>query len=392
MARILIVSKCPTHPTIEGNRRFIINQVELFKQMGHEIYYLYIEEKPLFPTNKNEENNILPMQNYWRRNLFHYKVKSITKLKFNIVSKIRSVIYHGYEYCDDEYPIGLTSYVKRLNEQYKFDCCLVNYYILSKLLTNINIPLKGLVTHDYFSFKNLLVGEKKTWMGTSANQEAKALQRCPHIFALNSEEGIFFSKLSPKSIIYNVFSIYKYYKCSVIGNSDILFLSGYNQFNINGLNWFLSEIFPIIIEHFPYTKLKIGGGICERIKYLQNNPNIEIVGYVDDAKSFYANADVIINPTYQGTGLKIKTFEGISYDKVVLAHPHSLIGIYDNEKAPIFSSDVPKEWVSFLGKIWNKKTGINEIINIKKKNELYLHEMSKYIVSQYQKFFSYLLM
>lgn len=386
--RILIVCKYPTHPTVEGNRKFIVEQVELFKRMGHEVHYLYVMERALFKGNNEDEDCLSQMRDYWNDKLHIYRESKCIKFKFNLIARYRQLFGDGYEHCDDEFPYGLIKFVNRLNEREQYDCCLVNYYTLSYLLPKIKIPLKGLVTHDYFSYKNLLLNQKKTWMGTSADQEAKGLQRSPHIFALNTEESIFFSKISPQSKIYNVFSSYKYRSNKVVGNNDILFLSGRNKFNVNGLNWFLSEIYPKIVVKFPDVKLKIGGGICNVIEHLQNTPNIELMGYIDDAKSFYESADVVINPTYQGTGLKIKTFEGISYDKVVMAHPHSLIGIFSPDNAPVFASENANEWVIFLEKIWSGASGVDEIAAIKKQNEQYLKSMSQFIETEYQKFFN----
>ena len=388
MARVLIVAKCPTHPTTAGNRRFILNQVELFKRMGHDVYFLYIMENALRATNANNEDCINHMKEYWKDNFYSYNVGLLEKIRFNIIGKYRNLFNHGYKHCDDEYPHRLTKYVDLLNKKLKFDCCIVNYYTLSRLLIKTNISLKGLVTHDYFSYKNLLLNQKKTWMGTSADQEAKALQRSPHIFALNTEEGIYFSKLSPQSRIYNVFSVYEYYNSKIVGNKELLFLSGPNQFNIDGLNWFLSVIFPEIVKVYPNVKLRIGGGICKLLNHLKNSHNIELIGYVDDARLFYETADIVINPTYQGTGLKIKTFEGISYDKIVMAHPHSLIGIYQPEIAPIFASTNANEWINALDLFWSYDYGIDEIKRVEEKNRLYIEKMNTYIESEYSNFFA----
>ena len=45
--KILIVSKCPTHPTDAGNRWWILSQAETFMSMGHEVHFLYIQELPM---------------------------------------------------------------------------------------------------------------------------------------------------------------------------------------------------------------------------------------------------------------------------------------------------------------------------------------------------------
>ena len=202
--KILIVSKCPTHPASAGNRRFILNQVELFKKMGHIVHFLYVEEKGLKVFFKNSSKETLEMKKYWGSNLHIYKVSLSEKIKFNLLQNyIRPKFNNGYIKVDDVYPNGLTTSVNTLNNVENFDCVIVNYYYLSKLLLETDIPLKGLTTHDYFSFKDQLVGIKNVTWGTDANQEATAMQRSPNILALNTEEAIFFSKLAPLNNIYN---------------------------------------------------------------------------------------------------------------------------------------------------------------------------------------------
>ena len=51
--RILIISKCPTHPTNAGNRWWILSQAEMFKSLGHDVYFLHISEMPLRQNSKH---------------------------------------------------------------------------------------------------------------------------------------------------------------------------------------------------------------------------------------------------------------------------------------------------------------------------------------------------
>ena len=352
--------------------------------MGHDVYFLLIRIGKGGEWIGDRQEIMRLMNEYWGDHLFVFKKNGLFLRFKKIVILQRKIFNHGFLHCDDFYPNSLHRYVKSINRIYNFHCCIVNYYTYSKLLSNVDIPLKALTTHDLFSYKNLLTGEKYVWQCTTADQEAIAMQRSPHIFALNSEEAIFFSKLSPNSKIYNVYSVYDYKSSSIVGNRNILFLSGNNIYNRNGLNWFLNCIFPSIKETFPDVKLIIGGGICKLIEYLRNDPNIMVQGYIEDPDAFYAQGDIVINPTYQGTGLKIKTFEAISYDKVVLAHPHSAIGIFNPSEAPIFVSKDAAEWVEYLREIWSNTI---QIYNIKNTNKQYIQKMQNYILNEYNSFF-----
>ena len=163
----------------------------------------------------------------------------------------------------------------------------------------------------------------------------------------------------------------------------IVFLSGNNIFNQNGIKWFLREVFPGIRRAFPDAEVLIGGSICKVVNDFDNVDGVKLLGYIDDPAGFYAQADVAINPVYQGTGLKIKTFEAISYDKVTLVHPHSMAGVLKKDHAPLFASEKPEDRVTFLEKIWGNLDAINAI---KQKDKEYLQTMNDFIVSEYESF------
>ena len=380
--KILIVSTCPTHPTTAGNRRFILDQTEQFLSMGHEVYFLFVN---LINTKKQERDyDILSsLKDYWNNRLFIYHQSILQKLCSLFITRYRRFLCNGYNNCDDRYPYRLHHTINKLDAQYHFDVCLVNYFFLTKALKNIKIPKKGLITHDYFAYKSILVGDRFVFNNLTANEEAMAMQRSPFIFALNEGEAEYFQRLSPRSMVLCIYGSFVYRKSPIVGNHNILFLSGSNPYNINGLQWFLDNIFDSITERFPNVKLHIGGAICSVIKNWKFKANVNLVGFVENSEDFYAMGDVVINPTYQGTGLKIKTFEAIAHDKVLLTHPHSKVGIYKKDTSPIFASEKAEEWVSYLSRIWGNKVEINIV---KDKNRNYLNEMNAYIASQYDLF------
>ena len=334
--RILIISKCPTHPTDAGNRWWILSQAEMFMSLGHDVYFLYVSEMPLRQNPKAYFESLELTKKYWgdRYNLF--TVSKLQKIKMTLIKYYRKNFCHGFYQVDDQYPYGLENIVNKLDEQIHFDVCVINYYYLSRLFDFIHIPKKAIATHDCIAYKNLKVGTPT--MCITADTEAKAMQRCPHIFALQEVEAGYFQLLSPNSEVYNLYGKYEYHPQPVVGNHNLLFLSGNNEFNQNGINWFIKDIFPFIRKIFPDAQLVVGGSICKMLSGLSDIDGVKVLGYIDSPANFYAQGDVAINPVYQGTGLKIKTFESISFDKVVMVHPHSMAGIFKKDNAPLFLS------------------------------------------------------
>ena len=154
------------------------------------------------------------------------------------------------------------------------------------------------------------------------------------------------------------------------------------DFNVTGILWFLDNIWPMILSQDPAIRLIIGGTVCEKIP-TNKYTNVTLSGRVDSLDVFYQQGDVVINPVFQGTGLKIKTFEALSYGKVTIVHPHSSQGIYHRDEAPIIIANRPTDWVNIITDIFKNGHKTSEL---KQKDEKYIQEMNSYICSQYECF------
>lgn len=380
--KILIVSKIATHPMDAGNKHAILAQAKILKDKGNDVHFLYVYEKPLDRNKKRAyEEDLKQTREFWKDKFHVYQVNLAVKIYLATLKQIRKHLCHRHFKVDDQYPFGLGNYVNRLNDEYHFDACIINYFYLSRLFNKINIPKKAIYTHDCMAYKDIKFG--MPYFCTDANTEAKSMQRCPHIFAIQGIEADYFQMLSPKSTVYTVYDVFSYHKQMIKGNHNIVFLSGSNVFNQNGLRWFLDNIYPVIQEKFSDVKLIVGGSVCKVMPELKSIDCVESQGYIDDVNAFYSQGDVCINPCYQGTGLKIKTIESISYDKVTMVHPHSTQGIYDKDHAPLFSSDKAEDWVKFLADVWKSQDTIKAIKN---ENEKYLTAMEKLVSSEYDRF------
>ena len=380
--RILIISKCPTHPTDAGNRAGILAQSQIMKQLGNEIFFLYIDERGLKGCQESYERDLRETKQYWGNHFFYLRISKLEKAWYNVMKRMNICFHRGYQSCDVNYPHALTALVNKLDAEYHFDICIVNYYYLTKLFEHIKIPKKAIFTHDCIAYKDLVVGEKT--MTIDANTEAKAMQRSPYIFAVQDMECNYFQLLSPLSKVYNIYCKYDYHPSPIKGNHKIVFLSGQNGYNVNGIRWFLKDVFPLIRQRFADAECVIAGGICRVLGKAKLAEGVKLLGYVESPASLYNQGDVAINPTYQGTGLKIKTFEAVSYDKVTMVHPHSMKGVFDANNASLFYSEKPEEWVDFLVKLWDtKEIGIEDV---KKKNKAYMKRMNDFIISEYKRF------
>lgn len=384
--RVLVISDIKTHPINLGSSKFIMEYCDLLRSLGHEVFFLYVVRY----TTRNDikrriENERTETRKAWGDYYLEYKESIFSFIRRKLLWYYRLLFCKGYIHCDDKYYSGLGTYARNNVKIKSIDACLVNYFWLTKVFQGMNIHKKGIITHDTYSFYRQRNPEVMMEFNMSPNEESKALQRCDYVFAMQDEEANYFSYLAPQSNILKSYCSYKINIQPQVNNHNLLFFSSEWQPNIIGLKWFVNDIFPHVIERFPDCKLIVGGSICVELEWLNGHSNIELLGYVEDPADFYQMGDVVINPTYSGAGLKIKTFEALSFGKVVISHPHSLNGIYCKEKAPILASDNYEDWVRYIEKCWNDTSTIEKYKNADK---IYIQRMNQYIVTQYQLFMS----
>lgn len=374
--KVLLVSSNQSHPTDAGNRTAIMGQVQILQHLGCDVHFLFVD-MALRPTDESQ------MKEYWGERYHVFHLNPFRKVRRVIIDKVRATMCHGRWRCDDHYPFGLENYVEQLNDRMHFDAVVVQYIRLSKLLTYTKIPRKAIYTHDVFSYKDLRTSAP-FYEACNAHEEAKALQRCPNIFAIQEDEATYYRYLAPKSTIFTVYSHFDYHNQPLAQNKNILFLASRMEFNVNGILWFLNNVWPMVLCQDPELRLIIGGTVCERIP-LDKYANVMLLGRVDSLDEFYLQGDVVINPVSQGTGLKIKTFEALSYGKATIVHPHSSQGIFRKDTAPLFIALNPIDWTNIISDIINN---INQVKEIKAKEAKYIHEMNDYIYSQYNTYLS----
>lgn len=82
--------------------------------------------------------------------------------------------------------------------------------------------------------------------------------------------------------------------------------------NVNAAGLLAKEIFPLVHKKFPDLRLLItGASPCAKVLGLRQE-NIEVTGWVDDIRKYYAASKIFIAPMMIGTGLQNKLLEAMA--------------------------------------------------------------------------------
>lgn len=371
MAKILIVANFLVPPIVAGSCKCVDSYSRLLRELGHEVYFLY--------SGRENEACIVDAKRYWGKYFLYYKYSSLLRIANFLKRKFIYLLLNRNYTIDFYYPLwGLSSYVNKRQKEYNFETIIVNYIWMTKLLSKVDISNRILFSHDSFTNKSLRIQQRI--YSLSANQEAKGLQRCDAVLSIQENETIVFGYLAPQIPVYTIYMPIQYRFSAISENKNILFFSGNSDLNLNGIRWFINEVFSQVSLQDSEVRLLIGGGICNALLSEHLPENISLLGFIDDVNGFYSQGDVVINPVYQGTGLKIKTLEGISYGKIAIVHPHSVDGLYKHAEAPVF---VARDGEDYARLILAAIHGEIDKENNQSRCEKYIEEMNSFIIEQY---------
>lgn len=376
MKRILVAADMTTHPCVGGNNQCVMQYVSTLKNLGFDVYYLLIGVEGL------SEETIQATKEYWGDHLFLYKTP---KSQVFIQKVIRRILRKTYPPCIDFYsPLGIVKYVNTLQNKYNFSGLIVNYIWQSKL-AECDIPVKALYTHDVFSYRDERMKAGANWHNYPVSIEAKGIRRFKNVLAIQDVERDFFKYLSPRSNVVSVYTGFEFIDQPIVKNKNILFFSGGGDLNLSGIRRFLDKVWPLFHETDSEIKLLIGGNICKSLDEESIPEGVALMGRYDDVSDFYAQGNIVINPVFEGSGLKIKTFEAVAHGKTTIVDPHSMIGIFDRENNPLLVAQTPDDYVRIiLSRLDNPEL----LEKDKQVATAYIKRLNHYISNQYSNIFN----
>ena len=103
--------------------------------------------------------------------------------------------------------------------------------------------------------------------------------------------------------------------------------------NLDGLDWFTTEVLPAVRSHMPDVELRVVGSGGEGLEWLTEAPGVTLVGGVDELAGELGGAGAVVAPILWGAGTRIKILEAFAH-RFRLSPPRS----------------GPRDWMSATGR------------------------------------------
>lgn len=151
--------------------------------------------------------------------------------------------------------------------------------------------------------------------------------------------------------------------------STLMFLGSYNhQPNVDAVDYLLNEIMPLVKSSY---NLKIFGAQLndDLRKRWRDYPNVELIGFVDNALLAMAQCHVFVAPIISGKGVRTKIVEALSQNTAVVTTPLGIEGIKAEPNVDCLVADTAEKFSSAIDCVLKGEIVVGE----NAKNKVFQH-------------------
>ncbi|MBI5591082.1 MAG: glycosyltransferase [Deltaproteobacteria bacterium] len=122
--------------------------------------------------------------------------------------------------------------------------------------------------------------------------------------------------------------------------------------NIDAVTHFVRNIFPILRSRYRDITFHVAGlNPGPRIMLLNNEPNVQIHGFVPNLRHVYQEASVCVAPLRAGSGSRLKILEAMAYGRPVVSTQLGCEGLQVETGTHLLIADKPEEFANAIGNI-----------------------------------------
>lgn len=230
-------------------------------------------------------------------------------------------------------PPSVVIATRRLVQRHQPMAVISEYIWMSRCLQGLPADVCKIIdTHDVYARRNQTVAAHgiSDVLSISSSEEAQLLRRADVILAIQNEEQKILEALVSDREVLTVPIDFALPPAPASPRPPVpgrlLFVGSDNEPNLRGLQDFVAQAWPAIKQRHPGARLRIVGRVTQRADFAAD-PTIESVGYVADLSAEYAQAEVLLNPVFAGSGLKVKTLEALTFARPVMSWPSGVEGM-----------------------------------------------------------------
>jgi glycosyltransferase involved in cell wall biosynthesis len=356
--RLLVIADIGVGPPHHGNRSRMRALLQACRELGYELHFAGVRLTP------QERAATLPHVDRWVADFDRplRRLKALRRVASTLLRCTKALlpksirrIYVLPSGVDSGFCSHWLPEARALQQRANYSRVLVAYVFNSAFLEAFpTATRKVLDTHDVFADRDARLAERGLssehgWISMTPASEIKGLLRADVLIGIQKHESEYFRSVVGSNCAVHTVGYTPDPACLPFpaGVEPVVgFLAGANALNVAGFEDFAAHVWPVVLRRQPRLQLLIAGGICNAIGQLPANSTT--MGTLHDASEFYRRCSVTINPTFAGTGLKIKTIEALAFGRACVTTPHAAAGLEEFQEHGLFVADSHEKFAASI--------------------------------------------
>ena len=195
-------------------------------------------------------------------------------------------------------------------------------------------------------------------------KELKVAKECDVTLVVSPYEVEVLAEELPETQVKVLTNIHKIYGCrkSFKQRKDIMFIGGYQHTpNVDAIEWFVKDIFPLIEKELPDLKFHIIGSRAP--KHIQSMAKDSIVfqGFVENIEPVMDDIRIAVAPLRFGAGVKGKVNMSMSYGQPVVGTKVAVEGMYTQDEIDCLMAQTPEQFAKQVIRLYQNEQLWNQI-------------------------------
>ncbi len=283
--------------------------------------------------------------------------------------KKTSVEYWKHKFLKktNKYNPALTDYTQHEFEKIfnlkKYDSVIINYEFWAGLIDNLAVTdsLKIIDTHDWITLNEFFKNPAMK-IGDRFEAEINNLNKFDRVITISNDENFVFKGFLGNKVVNISPTFPSNFSSDPEKKYDLIFVGSENFFNIKSIQWFFDKVYPLLPEQI---NILIIGRIC---KHIEPRKGVELVEFAENLNDYYHKSKISICPMLEGTGIKIKVVEALSFGLPVVGTKRSVDGFSSKNNNGCIITNDPKEFRDSIVSLLENESYYNQI---KKEAEIY---------------------
>lgn len=201
--------------------------------------------------------------------------------------------------------------------------------------------------------------------GQTKTKELAVAKACDLTLVVSPYEQSVLAEEMPElqvSVLSNIHEVYGSQK-GYSERRDIVFMGGYQHTpNVDGICWFVREIWPQIHAEIPDVVLHIVGSKApEKVIQLGQQAGIQFHGFVEDIAPMMTDIRIAVAPLRFGAGVKGKVNMSMSYGQPVVGTTVAVEGMFTRHGEDVLMADNPNDFASEVIRLYQDETLWNRL-------------------------------